>query len=393
MKRILHTSLLALYCLLASGSWAQDDANKAETTASDAATEETTDTAAEESEAPAAAQRPIRLPANTPRSREPANDRDAMATLAKNIPEGAQLWLETRNERFLGFWQEDRSGDPKGALLILHAEGEHPNWPVTTRPLHDTLPNYGWATLAISLPSPDLPEVARRSLPVKVKPIKLAETDEETEVNEGADKADGETDSTEAMAEAEQATLPTPPPTPSPAQPKPEPKTQRVSAELITEQRLETALRFLHDQGQFNLIIVGNGAGAIRAQDFIEKITPKVTNKALKDRLEKPFRALVLVNGRNRLPSMEKDYDKWFSDPEVPVLDIFLKTDSRNQQDSNQRKVIARQKQVLVYQQVRLSALNAEKSWGENRLSRRIRSFLDNNAVGIEVKNAKINRI
>jgi hypothetical protein len=304
-----------------------------------------------------------------------------MKILAAHLPKDSLLWLETDNERFLSIWQQDRSGLPKGAVLIVHAEGENPTWPNTTKPLHDTLPNHGWATLAISLPEPDALQTPSRTLPVKTHPVEPAIA-METETSEG---------STSAPADIKQ-----PESTNSPAtneKPQPDsPLANTMSAETIVEKRLETAMQFLHDRGQFNIILIGSGVGAIRAHEFLNKITPKINNPKLKAKLERPVRAMVLVNARNQLPMAEDSFNNWFSDPDIPVLDIFVQTDRRNTQEAAARKILAQQKKVTAYKQVRITELSHEKSWSENQLSRRVRSFLDSNAVGIEVKNATLRK-
>ena len=223
-----------------------------------------------------------------------------------------------------------------------------------------------------SLPPPDTIPIPERTLPVKTLPIALNASVDET-----------------AVTNPVQAAVATQPPAVPATMARSE---ASKSAEVVTEKRLEAALKFLHDRGQFNIILLGNGIGAIRAQQFLEKITPQVANPKLKAKLEKPVRAMVIINGRNALPTAEDAFDDWFNDPEVPVLDIFVDTDDRNRSAAGLRKTLARQKGVIAYKQVRLAELAAENSWGENRLSRRVRSFLDSNAVGIEVKNARLRR-
>jgi hypothetical protein len=376
--------------LFADSPWAQ---NKDEAPAAEEPKENTLEDAKEKGQETTVStpKKPQRLPSNTARERIPDSEYSSMKLLEGYLSKDSLLWLDTEYGRFLSLWQKDRSGDAKGALLIIHAEGEHPAWPNTTKPLHDTLPDYGWATLAISLPLPDEPEIPKRTLPTKTKRIIKADNDEES--NE--DKKSSEQAKTESIANEDSsekkdgsvkkvalapATLIEPP------------KEKKVSAEIITEKRLEAALQFLHDQGQFNLIILGNGSGAIRAHDFIDKITPKIDNPRLRAKLERPVRALILVNGHNQLPIMEEPYRNWFSDPDIPVLDIFFQGNYRNTIDAKNRKILSRQKKALNYKQVRLISLNSEKSWNENILSRRVRSFLDTTAVGIEVNNAKLRR-
>jgi ribosomal protein L12E/L44/L45/RPP1/RPP2 len=376
MKRLMLLSLSLLFFALPPAiSWSQDDAEKESTEVQEDANTE------ESPEQEMVKEPPTRLPGNIPRPQIPTNEDDSMRLLADYLDEDSLLWLENDSERFLSIWQKDRSGYPKGALLIVHAEGEHPAWPNTTKPLHDTLPDYGWATLAISLPKPDLPPTPERTLPVKAKPA-AQDNSENSESEETEQSTENTEPKTTTVNNQTTGVLPS-----TTTQ-----KQTTQSAELISERRLESALRFLHDQGQFNLILLGSGSGAIRAHDFLDKITPKISNPKLKETFEKPVRAMIIVNGRNQLPTMDKLYKGWFSDPDIPVLDIFVETDYRNREEAKVRKVLARQKKVSIYKQVRMTELTHEKSWGENRLSRRVRSFLDTNAVGIEVKNARLRR-
>ncbi len=326
---------------------------------------------------------PTRLPSNQQRSQFPSNDgsdNGHMAALGGQLDQfkEAAVWLETsNNERFLSLWQPDRSGNPRGALLIIHSEGEHPAWPNTTKPLHETLPDYGWATLALSLPEPEQAPIPKRTLAVKTALV------EKTDDQEGSLSTDAtENDKPQETEEASQ-TMAEKPSTSS--------NNTTVSPEVITEQRLESALRFLHDQGQFNVVILGNGTGAIRANTFLNNNTPKTDSPSLAN--AKPFRGIVLLNGRNRLPTMDTDYKGWFSDPSIPVLDIYLNEDQRNQQAAKARKVLAKQKRVEIYKQVRLSHLKYTKGGQENILSRRIRSYLKANATGVETNAIKTTTI
>lgn len=41
---------------------------------------------------------------------------------------------------------------PRGAVILLHGLGAHPDWPDVIAPLREQLPDAGWATLSIQLP-------------------------------------------------------------------------------------------------------------------------------------------------------------------------------------------------------------------------------------------------
>lgn len=330
--------------------------------------------------------KPVRPASALHRSRYPRDDQNHMQVIASFLPEDGLVWVEHYPEPFLAYWQADRSSLPKGALLILHDEGETPLWQNTTRPLHETLPDYGWATFALSLPKSDTKAIPKRSFPVKTKPVIVGAEVEEDSSEEASAEVETQDAAIEQAAPLEPDTKDT-----SESLVK-NVAEDKIPASEIIEQRLESALRFLHDKGQYNIIVLGSGVNAITAQKFIEKITPKIQNPQLQGQLEKPIRALVLVNSRNRLPTMEKEYDKWFSDKELPVLDIYFKQNARNAHDARKRKKIAKVQGVKFYQQVAINELSGERSWGENKLSRRIRSFLDKNASGVEVEGVLMGR-
>lgn len=392
-------NLITVICCVSSGLlWAQEDAKDEEDKAADDAKTMLAD-----------ASKPTRIPSSQQRLQFPSNngsDKGQMDVLAKQISrdlspqlaEDAIVWLETTaNEKFLSLWQPDRSGNPRGALLIIHSEGEHLAWPNTIWPLQETLPDHGWATLALSLPEPAKPQIPKRTLAVKTQAL-LKGDELANGQDESTDKKKSETMVANKEIEKEEAAKKELEKKDAANKNKAEPEIANAensdspTPEEITEQRLETALRFLHDKGQFNIVILGNGTGAIRANTFLNNTTPKIDNPNLGS--AKPFRGIVLLNSLNRLPTMEQDYKDWFSDPAIPVLDIFLAQDFRNQKAAKARKIIAKQKKVSVYKQVKLNHLKHTSAGHENILSRRIRSYLSANTTGVEadaIKTAKIN--
>ena len=340
--------------------------------------------------------RPQRIPSSVPRSRNPKGDTELMKVLEQHTQNKESLiWLETPKEPFLAIWNADRSGNPKGALLIIHTDNSTPVWPILTNPLHASLPDYGWSTLAIGLPLPTTRKPPKRTLPVKAVHIKTEEQGSDASEDSPSNNESSSSASEPASTEnPEDISTPTPNESSETeiAESNPSFDEQHKNTEADTITRLETALRFLHDKGQFNIVLLGSDAGALRAQRFIDIITPKIDNPRLKEKVEKPIRALIIVNGRNQLPGDDSQFKQWFTDPEIPILDMYFDTYQQNIADAKMRKTLAKQKQVTVYQQVKISSLNFENSWEENRLSRRIRGFMDVNASGVEVKGAKLQR-
>lgn len=310
-----------------------------------------------------------RIDYSTPRNQYPLNTAHYMQILAKDLDDEESIaWVDEANAPpFLAIWHSDRTGSAKGAILIIHAEGEHPAWPQTTKPLHDSLPDYGWATMAIHLPNPKPKVTPERTLAAKSnKPSNQNPEEGQQEDTEKNTQESTETTNTNETSSTEK------------------------KPELTSHQRLEAALEFLHSKGQYNIIIMGSGVGAIRTHRFIKEITPVITDPKLEEKFEKPIRASVIFNARNQLPDEETIYKEWFADPEIPVLDIYTAEDIRNTKEARKRKIFGKRANAVTHSQIKISEIAYETVWGENQLSRRIRSFLDANLKGIEIDKENI---
>lgn len=87
--------------------------------------------------------------------------------------DGEAVWLGEGEDKFLGIYTEETTGEPKGTVIIAHGMGVHPNWQEVIYPLRTRLPEYGWSTLSIQMPvlsndaeimdyAPLIPEAAPR---------------------------------------------------------------------------------------------------------------------------------------------------------------------------------------------------------------------------------------
>ncbi len=66
------------------------------------------------------------------------------------ILDGDPVMLDAEGHEFMSIYTE--ADEPRGAVLILHGRGFHPDWADTINPLRVGLIDHGWNTLSIQLP-------------------------------------------------------------------------------------------------------------------------------------------------------------------------------------------------------------------------------------------------
>jgi len=74
--------------------------------------------------------------------------------VADYIMQGDAVMLQDAiaEHEFLSIYTEAETDSPKGAVIIMHGRGFHPNWPELVYPLRTGLPQHGWHTLSIQMP-------------------------------------------------------------------------------------------------------------------------------------------------------------------------------------------------------------------------------------------------
>ncbi len=318
--------------------------------------------------------------ATTPSHRVPPPDTqaDTIAAVAADANAGQIVWLNDNKGKFLALFERDRSGDPQGAILILHAEGQHLNLNQSTQSLRLALPEWGWATLTIELPDPLLPSVPPRPKPEEIQAEKTPPNDEASPSNEDAADPSTNTAAASAPAPAEQTTEEAP--RPEPADPEP-----------IAQARLKAAVNYLHEQGQFNLAMIAIGVNAARGAYFMKQISPAKAEPS--DPREKTFQTLVIINPRHQLPTHQStinpELPESLADPSTPILDIYEDTQI-NEILAKQRLDQAKRKKITAYRQIALADLDSPDSTSHDRLIRSIRGFLRRHMRGMELPNSKV---
>lgn len=68
------------------------------------------------------------------------------------IFDGEPMLLDANGHEFLAVHMESEAEEKRGAAIILHGRGLHPNWETVVHPLRSTLPEIGWDTLSLQMP-------------------------------------------------------------------------------------------------------------------------------------------------------------------------------------------------------------------------------------------------
>jgi hypothetical protein len=304
--------------------------------------------------------------------------------------------LKSAEGDFIGIWQEDSSGKPLGALLMLHDASQMPDWPAQLQPLRQYLSQHGWATLSISLPEPDprvlpirpeapkLPPPPQPSAEGKDTETKPAEADadaakkqeEKAPPKDASEKPagkEGESPETKVVYNDAKGTLgdgSLPPPSPPKQETLPSPP-----AEPIAQARISAALALLKEKQQFNNSLLGVGLGAARAAYFLVQ-QGKASSQAQGDGPVPPFRTLLLINPAMQITAVpEFNLVQALTNPKLPVLDISYRDHPAAPDTAAVRKSLARKNNLAAYEQ-HVIYEPAGSDVGEEQLNRIVRGFL-----------------
>lgn len=324
----------------------------------------------------------------------------------------ATVKLQTGDGEFIGIWQEDTSGTPVGALLMLHDASQMPDWPGQLQPLRQYLSQHGWATLSIGLPEPDARVLPPRPEPVKLPPPpaegensgdgeKTSEDDpkkaeaaaadkkdkekEKEKNNESAEKKPGEppetdvvyNDATGKLGDGSLPAAPAPKPEVLPAPP----------AEPIAQARINAGLTLLKEKKQFNNVLLGVGLGAARAAYFVVQHQADPAQQAPGGgALTPPFQALIFINPQMQVPALANfNLTQAMSNPKLPLLDIDFLDHPAAPDSAKLRKTTARKNKLAAFEQ-HLVQQPAGSDLAEEQINRIVRGFLVKHAKGVQIQ-------
>ena len=74
------------------------------------------------------------------------------AQIADGLVVGESVQLEAGGTAFTGIFTEAADGPTGRAVILAHGMGAHPDWAEIINPLRSDLPDHGWSTLSIQMP-------------------------------------------------------------------------------------------------------------------------------------------------------------------------------------------------------------------------------------------------
>ena len=79
-----------------------------------------------------------------------AREKRLASQVVDSIIDGEAVFLESGEHEFLSIYTE--ADEPRGAVIIMHGRGFHPNWADVAYPLRVGLVEQGWNTLSLQMP-------------------------------------------------------------------------------------------------------------------------------------------------------------------------------------------------------------------------------------------------
>lgn len=321
------------------------------------------------------------------------------------------ITLSNLEEEFYGLYLPQANGQPQGGILILHDEQQHGHWPDIIGPLREYLPQFGWSTLTIELPD----QLKRQRLPREIPSLAASDeqasseqlanetsdtgdtentdletTNEEKENQEAKDSAgpeaiaaeDIKNDTSAVNDDENEPALPRLDKLPDlPVVETESPVLEEEIIDLIADyqaqnrQRINTAIAYLQQQNQFNLVIIGFGRGASWAIDYVyQQIQQEAEPKGL---------TLITIDA---LPNpYDKDLiNQQLVDISLPYLDLLQNKKQFNGKLAAKRLSIMRRNNNPQYQQIFTQEISSYHEL-ENPTNRRIRGWIKSNASGTQV--------
>lgn len=378
--RCFFTGLIGglLIALLAAPTWAQEPADPADETQSETTTDEADDTA---DSAPAA--EPVE------RAKLPDFDARFYRLLSAETDEDALVWLGDEPQQMLGLHLPINTAQPQGAALLVFSGGESLDQSSALNNLRRSLPDAGWQTLAIRMPLPPetvIPERSIAATPITSEAPEAAEEGAAQGTADGAQEDDGESTDTAAAATADAASAAAADANNGVNDPASAEADSGIDAVDLSKQReerqqayvdealqrLEIALQFLRDKGQFNIVIIAQDQAALGVETFMSSEYAG-NNRGVQ--------GIVSIN--TLLTDLKKRPP--VDNRRLRFLDVFAGAPRQVDGLADKRRGQARRNGMVGYEQLRYQSL-VQGSRANSSMARRINSWIRAHFRGSEVR-------
>lgn len=301
----------------------------------------------------------------------------AQQLLADQLPQNEVNWLSVGGSRALSIYNPDISGTAKGGVITLPGMNRPPTSSYIYNALRKNLSKNQWHSLIVLLPNPDSATAP------------MSSSGEEAEIIDTSPTEDFATDEEATAAANAEATIETTNGQTLSTRTKPKVRPQVVlgGAEEQAQQTIQAAIDFYNKEGIFNIVIIGEGINALRAAHFIASMP-----EAIKAQGEiNQIRGLAMINPRNTIYGSDLSLPMELSYFKVPIMDIYFGTDFRDERESKARAAVSRGLPGGLYTQIKLPITGNNWQQREDRLTKRLRGWMDRRAAGFEI-DAKMKR-
>lgn len=307
--------------------------------------------------------------------------------LANTLKDYETVWLDVNYpdipdaRKVLAIASPSLIADKKGAVLLLHDTEQHADWPEVIRPLRKNLPKAGWFTLSVNLPDETRARAPERVLEAKEFDQVMMNTSlknnldsgvrirQESKENEDSEPVDSEMPTTlaadpEQSSDGESVDIDL-------AAVKLQPDLNKIPYDIRSLSHFEKAYEYLQSQNYQNVVLIAYGQSTKLAFQYI---------KAHQAEANSPGFTLILIE-----PTLPQAYlldlSEWLGKGfKSPILEIIDRSDTEEAED---RKLAVLRTGAEQYRQTFLNINNNEIF--DEKLSRRVRTWLNTNAPGLEV--------
>ena len=293
----------------------------------------------------------------------PGRTRDDLAAL---FPDEARE-LTADGETFVGLFRAQTTAEQEGGAVIIADTGQSPaHGPAAG--LRRALPESGWSTLSIGLPSDVVEPLPERVFGTRSE----SASDSGAEGNEAKpDASSADDDGAESNADDEPSmTIEV-----TQGQRSDEPAAGRESWRKAAVGRVGAAVTVLRDQGIQNIVLIGVGAGADMALRYAEANAATFPPGGL---------GLVWLDARFRDPYDQALDEVLGEDYAVPVLDLYDRERSGGRAPA--RQSAAKRGGFENYTQSALPMPRLSREAAERRLGSWVAGWLNDNMAGSETQ-------